>query len=214
MASIAERKQPLRVLALLDGLARVSVFNVPLRAVHELAYLANVLAPVFELPAVSASLLKRRGGPYYPELQQTVDRLVGLGMVTVSGLRYIYIAEEERYRMDAGYALDEVRTNDLLRHYRDIYWETGEPHFIEQLTAAYAVLNEDLSDGVVLQDARYADDDVDTNDVIDFGEWSVLEASNFSFNAAMAFRPGEPLRPAERLFMYMEHMQRRVTHAR
>lgn len=213
MASIAERRQPLRVLALLDGLARASVFNASLRAVHELAYLANVLAPVFELSAVSASLLKRRGGPYYPELQQTIDLLVGCGMVTVSGLRYVHIAEEGRYRMDAEYALDETLTTDVLEHYRDVYWETGEPHFIEQLTAAYAVLNEDLTGGAVLQDARYADDDVDTNDVIDFGEWSVLEAANFSFNAAMAFRPGEPLQPAERLFMYMEHMQRRAAHA-
>lgn len=210
MASIAERKQPLRVLALLDGLARASVFNAPLRAVHELAYLANVLAPVFELAAVSASLLKRRGGPYYPELQQTLDLLVGTGMVTVSGLRYVHIAEEGRYRMDGAYALVEVRTAGLLEHYRDVYWETGEPHFIEQLTAAYAVLNQDLSGGTVLQDARYADDDVDTNDVIDFGEWSALEASNFSFNAAMAFRPGEKLWPAERLYMYMEHMQQRA----
>lgn len=213
MASIAERKQPIRVLALLDGLARASVFNSPLRAVHELAYLANVLAPVFELTAVRASLLKRRGGPYYPELQQTLDLLVGSGLVTVSRLSYVHVAEEGRYRMDAMYALDEARTVGLLEHYREIYWGTGEPHFIEQLTAAYAVLNQDVSGGAVLQDARYADDDVDTNDVIDFGEWSTLEASNFSFNAAMAFRPGEKLRPAERLYMYMEHMQQRAAHA-
>ncbi len=213
MASIAERKQPLRVLALLDGLARASVFNAPLRAVHELAYLANVLAPVFDLPAVTASLLKRRGGPYYPELQQTIDRLVGCGMVSVSGLRYIHVAEEGRYRMEADYALDDTRTAAVLQQYRNVYRETGETHFIEQLTAAYAVLNDDLSGGAVLQDARYADADVDTNEVIDFGEWSALKASNFSFNAAMAFRPGDPLQPAERLFMYMEHMQRRAAHA-
>lgn len=213
MATIAQRKQPLRVLSLLDGLARASVFNAPLRAVHELAYLANVLAPVFDLAAVSASLLKRRGGPYYPELQQTLDRLVGTGLVTVSALRYVHVAEEGRYRMDASYSLDEARTAGVLQHYRDVYWETGEPHFIEQLTAAYSLLNQDLSGGSVLQDARYADDNVDTNDVIDFGEWTTLEASNFSFNAAMAFRPGERLWPAERLYMYMEHMQRRTRHA-
>lgn len=114
--------------------------------------------------------------------------------------------------MEAAYALDEARTAGLLGHYRDVYWETGEPHFIEQLTAAYVVLNQDLSGSAVLQDARYADDDVDTNDVIDFGEWSTLEASNFSFNAAMAFRPDEKLWPAERLYMYMEHMQQRAAH--
>lgn len=59
-------------------------------------------------------------------------------------------------------------------------------------------------------DARYADKDVDNNEVIDFGQWADPVRTNFSRNAALSFRPGEHLQPAERIFMYIEHVQRKA----
>ncbi len=89
-AALDARKRPVRVLSLLDSLARAAISPVTVRVLHELAYLTNVLAPVFDLPPFSASLLRRRGGPYYPELQETVDLLVGRRMVDVADIRYVY----------------------------------------------------------------------------------------------------------------------------
>ena len=63
-AALDARKRPVRVLSLLDSLARAAISPVTVRVLHELAYLTNVLAPVFDLPPFSASLLRRRGGPY------------------------------------------------------------------------------------------------------------------------------------------------------
>lgn len=210
--SLEARKRPIRVLALLDGLAEASIFEAPLRVVHELAYLSNVLAPVFELAPFSASLLKRRGGPYYPDLQETIDLLVGRGMVLVSGIRYVPVPEEKRYRLHANYRINRTLASSALAAYREIYADTGEPFFISELCAAYSMLADQELGRVFQFDARYADKDVDTNEVIDFGQWSSATSSNFSRNAAMSFRPGEALQPAERIFMYIEHVQRRACH--
>lgn len=206
------RRRPIRVLALLDALCEASIFDAPLRVIHELAYLSNVLAPVFELAPLSASLLKRQGGPYYPELQETIDLLVGKGMVLASGIRYEYVNEEKRYRLQANYRINRSLAGAVLATYRKVYADTGEPFFIGELCAAYSMLNDQELGQAFQFDARYADKDVDNNDVIDFGQWANAANTNFSRNAAMSFRPGESLQPAERIFMYIEHVKRKTGH--
>lgn len=209
-ASLEARKRPIRVLALLDALADASIFEAPLRVVHELAYLSNVLAPVFELTPFSASLLKRQGGPYYPELQETIDMLVGRGMVLASGIRYEPVPEEKRYRLHANYRINRKLAEPVLVAYREVFGDTGEPFFIGELCAAYSMLADQELGRAFRFDARYADEDVDNNEVIDFGQWVNAVSANFSRNAAMSFRPGEPLQPAERIFMYIQHVQRKA----
>lgn len=211
-ASLEARKRPIRVLALLDALADASIFEAPLRAVHELAYLSNVLAPVFELAPFSASLLKRQGGPYYPELQETIDLLVGRGMVLASDIRYEPVPEEKRYRPHANYRINRALAGPALAAYHEVYAHTGEPFFIGELCAAYGMLADHELGQAFRFDARYADKDVDNNEVIDFGQWANAASTNFSRNAAMSFRPGESLQPAERIFMYIEHVQRKAGH--
>lgn len=208
--SLEARKRPIRVLALLDALADASIFEVPLRVVHELAYLSNVLAPVFELAPFSASLLKRQGGPYYPDLQQTIDVLVGRGMVLVSDIRYESVPEERRYSLHANYRINRTLAGPTLVAYHQVYADTGEPFFIGELCAAYSMLADQELGQAFRFDARYSDSDVDNNEVIDFGQWVNATNTNFSRNAAMSFRPGESLQPAERIFMYIEHVQRKA----
>lgn len=212
--SLDARKRPVRVLTLLDALESASIFEAPLRVVHELAYLSNVLAPVFELTPISASLLKRQGGPYYPELQDTIDQLVGCGLVLASGIRYEQVPEEQRYRLVARYRVNRVLAAPALEAYSDAYSDTDEPFFIRELCAAYALLTDQELGRAFRFDARYSDADVDNNEVIDFGQWVRPASANFSRNAALSFRPGDRLQPAERLFMYIEHVQRKASDAR
>jgi len=213
-SSLEHRQRPLRGLALLDALSGASIFVSPLRVVHELAYLSNVLAPVFELAPFSASLLKRQGGPYYPELQETIDVLVGRGMVFASDIRYVFIPEEGRYRLHANYRVNYELARGTLDAYKQAYADTGEPFFIEELCSAYSMLSDQELGRAFVFDARYADHDVDNNEVIDFGQWADPTRTNFSRNAALSFRPGEHLQPAERIFMYIEHVQRKAANGR
>lgn len=204
------RKRPLRVLVLLDGLSRASIFTPSLRVVHEVAYLANVLAPVFQLDPFNASLLKRQGGPYYPELQDTIDSLIGRGMVIASNMRYVHVSEEDRYRLQANYRINRELAAAALLEFREMYTDTGEPFFIDELCAAYSLLSDEELGTTFRFDARYADTDVDNSEVIDFGQWTDSTATNFSRNAAMSFRPDDRLEPAERIYMYIEQVQRRA----
>ena len=54
------------------GLTPIAVLNL-----HALAYLANVLSPIWDMAPQKRTVVRKRGGPYYPELQQEVDALVG-----------------------------------------------------------------------------------------------------------------------------------------
>lgn len=198
-----------RVLSLLDALTAAGLTPSSSRALHELAYLANVLAPVFDLSPLEAILLKRKSGPYYPELQQTVDRLVGQGLVEVLNPHYELDEIEQRYRMVASYRLCRAVVTPALERYRVLF--ENEANFIDELAAAYSALTDHDQGRAALSDARYADASVDENNVIDFGQW-VSTDKNFSRNAAMAFAPGHNLLPAERLYMYLDHLQQKVAH--
>jgi len=174
------------------------------------AYLCNVLAPVFDLTPFSASLLKRRGAPYYPVLQQTLDQMVGSGLVVATDVRHILVPEESRYRLSASYRLNPDFAKPIVDRYRVIYSRGGEVMLIDELAAAYSTLADDQLGSATLFDARYAHGDVDVNNVIDFGEWNSEEESNFSRNAALTFAPDANLLPAERLYLYLDHLKKRA----
>jgi hypothetical protein len=199
----AQLAQGHRVVGLLDALARSGVVPSPARAVHELAYLANVLSPVFDLQPFDATLLKRSAGPYYPALQLALDRLVGRGLLDALGLTYELDETDGRYRVHARYRLRRAVAGPVLDALRQVRRE--ESHFLDELAAAYAGLSDEAMGVATLWDARYADADVDVDDVIDFGEWSST-AKNFSRNAAMAFAPDRTLMPAERLYLYLDYL--------
>jgi hypothetical protein len=199
--------QTVRVLTLLDALSAAGLAPSSSRALHELAYLANVLAPVFDLPPLDATLLKHKSGPYYPELQQTIDRLVGRGLVEAQELRYEMDEIEQRYRISASYLLRWSEVRAALKRFREL--SPIEALFLDELAAAYSTLSDAEQGHVAIGDARYADVSVDVNNVIDFGEWTSAE-KNFSRNAAMTFAPGRHLAPAERLYLYLDHLQQRV----
>lgn len=206
-AEAARLAQSHRVVGLLDALARSGVVPSPARAVHELAYLANVLSPVFDLQPFDATLLKRRSGPYYPALQVELDRMVGRGMVDALDQGYELDETDGRYRVHARYRLRRDVAEPVLEAIRKV--RRDEAHFLDELAAAYAGLSDEAMGLATRWDARYADTDVDVNDVIDFGDW-VSSAKNFSRNAAMAFAPERTLMPAERLYLYLDYLGQKV----
>ncbi|WP_447585780.1 hypothetical protein [Pseudoxanthomonas mexicana] len=206
---LAARQQAVRVLVLLDGLARAGLVPTAARALHELAYLANVLSPVFELIPFDAKLLKRFSGPYYPDLQLAIDRLVGRSLVDALDIEYRYLQEDKRYRVVASYRLRRPLVQAALDRHAEVFPE--EALFLRELASAYSVLSDDQLGQAALQDARYADTSVDVDNVIDFGEYA-SPSKNFSRNAALAFAPGRRLEPAERLYLYLDHLSSRVPH--
>lgn len=86
---LAKLKQRCRVLLLLDAAERAGIVPLPSSRLHAFAYLADVLSPVWDLVPFDGKVYKSEGPPHYPDLQDELDRLVILGLVHVSNLRYI-----------------------------------------------------------------------------------------------------------------------------
>jgi hypothetical protein len=99
------RWQPdrLRLLLLLDACEAADLAPVPVMRLHALAFLSNVLSPIWSAESYDGKILKRRGGPFYPELQRQLDRLVGLGLVAVHDVRHV--EEEGKWRIEARFSL-------------------------------------------------------------------------------------------------------------
>ena len=114
VAAAAAIRRRVRLVVLLDASREAGLDPLPTRRLHLIAYLANVLSPVWDMPSVDGTVLKRRGGPFYPDLQADLDRLVGLGVARVEGLRHQRI-DDDRYRLEGRFRLDRELARPICR---------------------------------------------------------------------------------------------------
>ena len=82
-------RQRVRVLQLVEVAEHAGIAPIHSRKLHAFAYLADVLSPVWDLPAFDGKVLKVEGGPHYPDLQREMDRLVVLGLLNITDIEYV-----------------------------------------------------------------------------------------------------------------------------
>lgn len=174
---------------------------------HSLIFLANSLAPIYEDTGLESRVIKHEHGPFYPDAQWDLDRLVGQGLLNVSG---ITLSETGgRWWMDGAYeasasgraAFKEFRTLPLLeRSYR----------FLLELTNAFASLQQDARNRAALTDVIYATPNRANRTALVF-EYA---EQNFSSLTAAAFDdlagPDVALSPKERLQLYFGYLEANV----
>lgn len=198
----------LRLILLLDAAEAADMTPIPLMRLHAFAFLANVLSPIWSVRSYDGKILKRRGGPFYPELQKELDRLVGLGFVEVSDVRYI--EDEGQWGLGASFALRAKSTMPVIELTRSFRAEREASEFLRRLTFAASRLREPL-EALVLFDATWSDRRTGVGSVIDFSEW---REANYSAFAAQSFSTLGPSGPAigrgEQLPLYLRYLQRRV----
>src|SRR4051812_29754444 len=97
---------------LLDAADYVVISPLSTSRLHAFAFLSDVLSPIYHLSGITGRIMKRRIGPYFPDLQWELDRLVGLGLVDVSELKPV--VEIARAYLDASYSLNRDRTQHIL----------------------------------------------------------------------------------------------------
>jgi hypothetical protein len=178
---------------------------------HAFAYLANVLAPIWDLPAFDGKILKRRGGPFYPSLQLDLDRLVGRGLAIVSHLSHVP-TEEGQWRLEGSYSLNRDFANGVLAQLDTYMDERRQRSFIGELAYALSALSDDELVTAVGADATYVDPRTSAGNVIDFAEW---RDANYSEAIARRFAPlipgGGKATVGEQLHLYARHLQRRIS---
>lgn len=209
MAHIDVLRRQVRVVMLLDAAEAAGLVPLKILRLHAFAYLSNVLAPVWDMAVLNGKILKRRGGPFYPDLQHDLDRLVGLGVVVISGVGHVQ-DEAKRWRLEGAYRLNRQFADPILSALGDYPEERQLGTFIVELAYALSALSDDELDRAVSEDATYSDPMVTVDNVIDFADW---REHNYSANAAEKFDRvirGGNATPGEKLHLYVRHIHRRI----
>jgi hypothetical protein len=212
-----------RIVMLLDAAERAGIAPINAIRLHAFSYLADVLSPVWDLPPFDGKILKIEGGPHYPDIQQEIDRLVVLGLVEVSNLRYLRRPNGgARIACDYSLRLDSKQLPDILfalgarAPFHPLDPKDQEVHaFLVDLAGALALLPGEQIEKAATLDATYADSRIGDANLVDFASWtndpgsanlSVLTAERFS-----AFLPEESrLSPGERIYLYASYLGRKI----
>ena len=204
-------RRRLRLIGILDVAENAGLCPLPIRRLHMLGYLSNTLAPVWNMPVLEGKVLKRQAGPFYPALQQDLDRLVGMGIVKISALNH-KVDEDGKWRLEGKYHLNRIFAEPILAKMSEFFEEYKFQGFIQELAFGLAALGEREFDLAMSQEATYSDPRVDYGNVVDFAEW---QQRNFTANAANRFEhllaSGGRANPAEKIHLYVRHLHTRIS---
>lgn len=202
-----------RLILLLRAAENAGLTPLPILHLHTLAYMSDVLSPVWEVPVFEGKVLKRRGSPFYISLQRDLDRLVGMGVVLVSSISHV-LDEDGRWRLEGSYRLHRPFADPILKEVAAYEDEWALASFIQELAYALSALGRDDLTRATSEDATYADPVVDVGNVVDFAEWDQV---NCAANAARRFEQilpgGARATRAEMLHLYVRHLYGRLWRA-
>ncbi|HEV2806314.1 MAG TPA: hypothetical protein VGW57_15430 [Chthoniobacterales bacterium] len=195
------------LLLLFSALGEAGLLPVPKMRLHRVLYLSNCLAPVFESKAPVDRVVKYFRGPFYPDAQWDIDRLMAGNLLILTEIQYGLVDERGSW-IDARYdlAADGKRvTHDLLSlpSLRRIYG------FLVELANAFSSLADDRLDNTALKDVNYTAPAKARGALISFDSPQV----NYSVQTAELFRHLAPVTPIanrrEQLFLYVRYLDRR-----
>jgi hypothetical protein len=208
-----------RVLLLLDAAERAAAAPLSTDRLHALAFLADVLSPVWHLSSFDKVVLKSAQGPFFPELQREMDRLVVMGLLEVSNIRYLP-RPRGGARIEANYGLrfasphlEEILSRLGARGSKPAFDPADvQVHaFLVELAGALARLPDDEIARAAISDATYSDRAIDNDNLIYITgvlhpNRSVVTAERF----ANFMPPGATLSAGEKLYLYATYLGRRV----
>lgn len=204
----------LRLIGILDAAPAAGLAPIGLAHLHTIAYLADALAPVWDLRIVDAQLIKQREGPFSPNLQRDLDLLVGRGVVVPSDVRHIE-TDEGRWRLDANYSLNRRFSEPILAVVRSFADHGRQLDLTREIVFAVSGLGDLGVARAASVDAAYSDPLVDSGGVLDLGDPG--SEPNPSARAAMRFgdlvASDIDLSNAEMLHLYVRALFNRMSHA-
>ena len=156
------------LLILLDASERIGIAPLSARRLHRLVYLANAMAPVYDLLTPDGYLLKYKRGPFFPEVQWDIDRVCAQGLAEASNLKTL--KDELGWWFEADYSLmpSGMAAVDKALGLPVIMRKAS---FLREVVRAFASVIEDETvegeqDDIVLMDISY--DHADDQGPIDF----------------------------------------------
>lgn len=199
-----------RVLQILAALEEAGATPITNRDLHAIAYLANVLSPMWEIEPIEGSVLKSSDGPHSSLFEAQLDRCVCQGLVVVTSLED---DPENPGRIAASYRLSGNEARPVLAIINSLPDEQIVRGFLNELSFAFASIAPELRDDTALADASWTNPAIADLRVVDFAEFTD-HARNPSRNIVNAFQRYAPsgviYSRAEKLAMYIHLLRRRA----
>lgn len=144
------------------GLAPIAKFRF-----HRLIFLSNCLADLFRAAPPAKRVLKYKRGPYYPDVQWQVDRLVTMGQLTVANMTL----EPDRHGpwMEADYSITKAGISTLAT-VRVTPLGLATARYIDEVVFAFAHVHENRLNELALNELNYAAPGIAEGALITFEE--------------------------------------------
>lgn len=199
-----------RVLQILAALEEAGASPISNRDLHAIAYLANVLSPMWDIEPIEGSVLKTKDGPRSSLFEAQLDRCVCQGLVVVTTLER---DPESADRVVASYRLAAEHARPILAIINGFPDEEVIRTFLNELAFAFTDIAPELRDDTALADASWTNPAVADQRVVDFAEF-VDQTRNPSRNVINAFQRYAPAgviyNRAEKLAMYIHLLRQRA----
>lgn len=203
-------RRRVRVLMLLDAADYAILSPLSIARFHALAFLADILSPLYDFVPLTGRIEKRRIGPYYPDLQREVDRLVGLSLIIPSKLRPV--VEAKRAYIDACLMLERPRAAVVLAliYAEQIFLEQRD--FFRQLATALSDIDDQDLDEATQSDVTWGSGAKGA--LIDYGEWRARNFSRMSADrieevaTTGILKQSGTLSPAAKVNLYVQYLRR------
>lgn len=208
-----EVQRRLRLVAILHGADEAGLSPLPLDDLHNIAYFADALAPVWGLRLVDAQQLRRRDGAFSPVLQRDLDLLVGRGVVKPFELSHRLDADQS-WRLSARYALIDGPASRVLAAAR-VFDTSGEHvRFVVELVHAMSALGIQGIAESSSKDASYSSAGVDFGSIVDLsgGRESLNATSRVALRFGTLLAHEAALTSAEMIHLYVRELYKRLGH--
>lgn len=176
-----------------------------LHTYHRLIYFANCLAEVYEFQPPSELVMKQEWGPYYPNAQMDLDRLVIMGLVDIEKLRWK--RTKDRTWKSAEFSITSAGFSLSVQFSKDAKWFAEAESFLLDVCAAYASIREESADDAARNDLTYSQPGVSLGGVIVFSDRrrnpSALGANSFAHTAPALAVPNRQ----HQLRLYMKFLE-------
>jgi hypothetical protein len=203
-------QRQLRILSLVDAAERALIAPLSMKMLHLMAYLTNVLAPVWDMPVLDGKLLKKGDGPFYPVLQADADAMVGYGLLIQSELQYV-LNTDRQWRLQGAYTLNHQFADVVLEQLRSFPEERAMDAFCTEVAYSLSSIASEQLQKFSSADATYGDPQIDVGSVVDFAEWS---KRNYATSAAERLgeflHSGSTTTAGEKIHSYVRHLSRRL----
>lgn len=203
-------RRRIRILLLLDAADYAVISPIAIPRFHALAFLADVLSPVYRFVPLSRRILKRRTRPYFPDLQWEINRLIGLNLVVPHDLLPVTPTTEPY--VSASLSLERQRSAELLEL---VYSESdfrAHRRFFRELSGALSNLADADLDAAIQSDVTWGAGSEGA--VIDYAEWhpnnySVMSADRIEQLAAHTLGDrGAQLSASAKVSLYVQYLKR------